>query len=136
MPDLTWLKSVNPTLAFAVSLIVQAAVSAWFLRGLKADRDRIAEDVAQAKKDIVANAALAQAALASYAAAAKLSFDEIRSDHADLEQAVGITGSQMFDLRAGYAKMEELVLETMPKVIQGAVERAELRGENRARRAR
>ena len=125
MPDLTWLKSVNPTLAFAVSLVIQAAVSAWFLRGLKADRDRIVADVADAK-----------VAIASHVAATRLAVETLRNDHNDLEQALGIQGSQMLNLSADYDRMTVLVLDTMPKVIQGAVERAEARGESRARRSR
>lgn len=111
-----WLKELSPSWYFVVSLVAQAAFGAWFLRGLKADRDKLWGDVA----------------------AQGLAIADLRDATSDLAAALGIQGAEMANLRQDYTQMQDLVMVTLPKVVDGAIKRAEDRAaaQERARRRR
>lgn len=112
--DLSWLQALSPSWYFVVTLVGQAALTGWFMRGLKSDRDRIVADVAAAKSDIA----------------------ELRDATSDLAQALGIQGAEMANLRSDYTQMTDLVMVTLPKVVDGAIKRAEDRASAVERRRR
>lgn len=118
--DLSWIKDISPAWYYIGSLVAQAAVGGWFLRGLRADRDRIAADVADNGKAIAAAVALVT---------------ELRKDQEETQLAVGVQGSKIGSLEAGFGKLQDMILIEMPRAVENACERAEIRGEGRARRA-
>jgi hypothetical protein len=110
------LGAVSPTWAFVISLIFQAAWSGWFMRGLKTSRDAILADIEQQKRNMTS--------LSTTVASDLL---EQRRNFSDLQTAVGVQGSEIANLRSDYGQIQELVLVTMPKVVDQAIRRAEAR---------
>lgn len=107
---------------YVIGMIVQAAGTGWFLRGLKADKDRVIEDATALRKDFK-----------SFVEETKRCFEELREKQIETDTAYQLQAGEILAVKEDFVVVAKLVNETMPRVIEGAIERAERRGEERLR---